>query len=167
MEFRAKLLGLLPLGTGATVFVVFKDVYGTDKERLLAPLGVVGFVVTLGLLVYELRGIEDRTMLRARAKAIERSADVDIREGHFLCWRPGRLGIVDEIGAAWTVYLAVLATWAFVGIRGFERRFGWWPAWWKVSIVLAIVYCALLLALVAYDYWIYDGPELRRKTVCL
>jgi hypothetical protein len=59
VDFRAKLLGLLPLGTGATVFVVFKDVYGTNKERLLAPLGIVGFVVMLGLLVYELRGIQD------------------------------------------------------------------------------------------------------------
>jgi hypothetical protein len=116
----------------------------------------LGFVVTLGLLAYELRGIQDCTMLRSRAKEIERTSHIEVGKSHFQDWQPGRLGLVDEIGAAWSVYLAVLATWAFVAIRGFERRFGWWPAYWKVLIVLAIAYCVLLLAaLAAYEFWVY------------
>jgi hypothetical protein len=156
--FRARLLGFLPFGTGATVFVVFKDVYGTDKERLLIPLGIFGFFVTLGLLTYELRGIQDCTMLRKRAMAIEKSSSIEVDNSHFQKWLPGTAGVVDEVGAAWTIYLAVLAVWAFVALRGFQRHFAWWPAYWKLLIVFGAVYGVLLVAaLAAYDRWVYQG----------
>jgi hypothetical protein len=155
VTFRAKLLGFLPLASGVTLFVLFESVYGTNKEKLLAPLGVLGFVVTLGLLIHELRGIEDCTMLRGRAAAIEESLEIGVDKSHFRGWSKGKLGVVDEVGAAWIVYLAVLATWAFFAFRGFERRFGWWPSSWNVLMVFLVAYCGLLVAaLAAYDTWV-------------
>src|SRR6185436_1962259 len=58
-DFRGKLLGFLPLATGTGVFLLV-----TDKARLdiiqpfLWPIGIFGFVITLGLFFYELYGVK-------------------------------------------------------------------------------------------------------------
>lgn len=62
-EFRAKLLGLLPLASGAGIFLLLSDVFTKDStsafsRRFVSPIGAFGFLVTLGLYFYELRGIQ-------------------------------------------------------------------------------------------------------------
>lgn len=49
-DFRAKLLGLLPLASGTGIYLLAKG-----DTNYLVPLGIFGFVVTLGLFVYEIR----------------------------------------------------------------------------------------------------------------
>jgi len=56
-EFRAKLLALIPLASGAGVFTVLGKFTPGHGQQLLAPIGLLGFA--FGLFVYELRGIED------------------------------------------------------------------------------------------------------------
>ena len=51
-DFRARLLALLPLASGGGVFLLLKS---TDAGLTLTAAGVFGFVVTLGLFLYELR----------------------------------------------------------------------------------------------------------------
>ena len=55
-DFRARLLALLPLASGSGIFLLLKS---TNAGPTLTAAGVFGFVVTLGLFLYELRGIED------------------------------------------------------------------------------------------------------------
>ena len=62
-DFRGKLLGLLPVASGSGVFILLGTL---NNQTVLAPIGLFGVAVTLGLFVYELRGIEDCTMLRRR-----------------------------------------------------------------------------------------------------
>jgi len=118
-EFRAKLLALIPLASGAGVFTVLGKFTAGHGQKLLAPIGLLGFAFALGLFVYELRGIEDCTMLRDRARKIEETHGIDPLHGHFMKWPPGRFDVLDEVGAGWIVYTAVLAGWAFVAVRGF------------------------------------------------
>lgn len=63
-DFRAKLLALLPLASGAGIFVILGS--GTPKPGAadLAAIGLFGFAVTFGLFMYELRGIQHCHALR-------------------------------------------------------------------------------------------------------
>ena len=57
-DFRAKLLALLPFATGAGIFLLLnKDAVTADTKVFLGPIGIFGFVITLGLFVYEIYGI--------------------------------------------------------------------------------------------------------------
>jgi hypothetical protein len=117
-DFRAKLLALLPIASGAGIFLLLKK--DTVTGSALTAAGIFGFVVTLGLFFYELRGIEDCVMLRRRADNIERHWQVPERAGHFIDRDPGRLGgLISEIGAGWVIYVAVMAGWLYVA------GFGW------------------------------------------
>jgi hypothetical protein len=49
-DFRAKLLGLLPLATGTGAFLLLQRAQdeNADLRRFLGPMGIFGLVVTLG-----------------------------------------------------------------------------------------------------------------------
>ncbi len=54
-DFRAKLLGLLPLASGGAIFLMFKDVLIKNGDpgnikALMTPAGILGFLVALGLI---------------------------------------------------------------------------------------------------------------------
>ncbi|MCI0628622.1 MAG: hypothetical protein L0387_44395 [Acidobacteria bacterium] len=69
-DFRAKLLGLLPLASGAGIFLLLES-KDTDYMHL-AAVGLFGFLTTLGLFFYELRGIQHCNALIASGKELER-----------------------------------------------------------------------------------------------
>jgi hypothetical protein len=138
-DFRARLLALLPLASGGGVFLLLNS---TAAGPTLTAAGVFGFVVTLGLFLYELRGIEDCVLLRARAQYMERHwLQVPDRCGHYNDRVPGRLhGLVSEIGAGWVIYTAVMASWLYVAGRGADldqRLFAAWP--WLLAVVAVLV----------------------------
>src|SRR5438270_11244136 len=56
--FRGTLLGLLPIASGAGIFLLLGKL-GGDNRWLLLPIGVFGAAVTWGLFMYEWRGIVD------------------------------------------------------------------------------------------------------------
>src|SRR5438552_9751159 len=74
-EFRTKLLGFLPLATGAGI-VLLSDALTDEKkkqvaEEFLVPIGIFGFAVTVGLFFYELYGIKKCCHLINVGKQIE------------------------------------------------------------------------------------------------
>jgi hypothetical protein len=148
-DFRAKLLALLPIASGTGVFLLV-DKAGASGGPLLTAIGVFGFVVTLGLFLYELRGIEDCVLLRDRADYMERVwLEVPTAGGHYRDRKPGRLGgVVSEIGVGWIIYSAVMAAWLYVAGRGAdldEHLFRGWP--WVLAGI------AVLLAALGLRYW--------------
>ena len=78
-NFRAKLLGFLPFASGIGVFVLFqKDIYlnGEISDHisiLLTAAGWFGFVVTIGLFIYELHGIHKCNALVRAGISLEKS----------------------------------------------------------------------------------------------
>jgi hypothetical protein len=114
-DFRTKLLGFLPLATIAGIFVLV-----TDQEKMKVaqpyfwPLGVFGFVITLGLFFFELYGIKKCTHLIRAGKELEKELDVD--GGQFRKRPQGVAGLINEPLASGVIYPAVLAAWTFLAL---------------------------------------------------
>jgi hypothetical protein len=118
-EFRGKLLALLPLATGTGAFFLLQR---HDETGFLAPIGLLGVVVTVGLFMYELRGIQRCHILEKQAETLEKALHLRKHEAQF--WsQPRRLGdMLGPPGAGLIVYIAVVFVWIYVaGVGG-----GWW-----------------------------------------
>jgi len=117
-DFRAKLLGFLPFVSGTGIFFLSKDVVvGKDY---LALAGLLGFLITLGLLFYELRGLQRCIRLRNVAKDLEEQMAVF---GPFRLWPTSLYGLVNEPMAACIIYPAVLAAWIYFAIHNWQDRY--------------------------------------------
>jgi hypothetical protein len=164
-DFRAKLLALLPIASGVGIFLLIDKSTGGRPDfnvKFLVPVGLFGFVVTFGLFMYELRGIQDCVLLRARAGAIEKTLGVAVAGSQFRRRPEAQFGgLADEIGAGWIVYMAVMAGWVFVAAAGafgagglMEAKRDLWLT--PVAAVLGVAYL-LVLALSP------PGKTARRK----
>src|SRR5262245_48842361 len=77
-DFRAKLLGLLPLATGAGIFLLLnKDIATAELKPFIGPVGLFGFAITLGLFAYEIYGIKKCHALIVGGKQIEGWLHID------------------------------------------------------------------------------------------
>lgn len=133
MTFRTKLLGFLPLVTGTGLFFLVTDKAKIDMAQpYLGPIGVFGFVITLGLFFYEFYGIKKCGSLITAGKELEE--ELKIGDGQFTKRPPGVLGLINEPLAAGVIYPAVLAAWTFVALvfsryQGAARR-------WAIGVFL-------------------------------
>jgi hypothetical protein len=126
-DMRMKLLGALPLATGTGIFVFLnKDAGPLLKENSLA-IGIFGFLVTVGLALYEIYGIRKCLALIETGTAIEKQWDVP---GQFLTRPDAMLGHVNEPLAGGFIYPAVLAAWTFVALYHWPRE-----AFWAATLV--------------------------------
>jgi hypothetical protein len=115
-DFRAKLLALLPIATGAGGLLILTR--ADTVKQYLAPIGIFGGLVTFGLFVYELRGIQRCKALIATGRDLE--ADMGIVNGQFGS-RPKARGFISAETAGWIVYSTVFAAWFYLAIVGFVR----------------------------------------------
>src|ERR671937_64415 len=110
IDFRAKLLGFLPLASGAGAYAVL------SKEPLpnwAWVAGVLGFAVTLGLFLYELRGLQRAGALEETGRELE--IQMGLLSGQFREEPRGYLGgWLDARGAAWLIYPSVEASWLYL-----------------------------------------------------
>ena len=114
-NFRAKLLGFLPLTTGGgLVFIVnkFSNPQNIDwiTKSLLEMIGVFGILITLGLFSYEIYGIRKCAALINAGKELELL--LHIKNGQFTKRPQNVLTIINETFAAGMIYSTVLGTWA-------------------------------------------------------
>jgi hypothetical protein len=130
-HFRAQLLERLPLATGAGIFLLYAttDTLNPDTQAFLPAIGLFGFVVTLGLFVYEIFGIMKCSALIRTGKQMEWMLGID---GQFL-QRP--VSIFNERFAAALIYPAVIAAWAYVGLAFVE----WGNLSWIIPVLLFLV----------------------------
>jgi hypothetical protein len=124
-DFRTKLLGFLPVATGAGVFLLLngkigKDTDTSDLKAFLAVAGALGVLFTSGLFAYELHGMKKCHSYIFIGRRIEHMCDV---AGQFVA-RPHDLGgFISEPLAASLIYPASLAAWAFAAVALMSR--GW------------------------------------------
>ena len=112
-DFRAKLLALLPFATGVGAVFLLGNIEPVN-EKYLEPLGIFGFVVTLGLFAYEIFGIYKCHALIKSGKFIE---TIQLKvNGQFKTRPPGVLGFIDEPFAGGIIYPAVLASWLYIAL---------------------------------------------------
>jgi len=119
-DFRAKLLGLLPLATGAGIWT-FLDKYerlqhlSTGGKSVLIATAVFGALITLGLLAYEIYGIKKCGALITAGRLTE-NLSLQIENGQFKSRPQSVAHIVNEPFAAGIVYPAVLAAWCYIAL---------------------------------------------------
>lgn len=118
-DFRAKLLGFLPLATGTGIFLLLDKLKGattlpTEAKGTLAACGVFGFLITLGLFAFELYGIKKCSALLLAGQRMESLLGLD--DGQFLKRPQNIAGIVNEPFASGVIYPATLAAWSFFAL---------------------------------------------------
>ena len=118
-DFRAKLLGFLPFATGTGIFLLlekFKDIdhLKNGATLLLTAIGIFGFLITLGLFLYEIYGIKKCCALIQAGIRMEES--MGITNGQFTSRPQNVARVINEPFAAGVIYPAVLAAWVFFGL---------------------------------------------------
>jgi hypothetical protein len=125
-DFRAKLLGFLPLVTGGGLVLLSGRAEDVRKE-FFGPVGRFGILVTLGLLAYELFGIKKCHALIQAGQTLEREMHLPVGDkrvgdkpdepaGQFIRRPNNLLWVVNEPFAAALIYPAVLAAWSYLAV---------------------------------------------------
>jgi hypothetical protein len=136
-EFRGKLLSLLPIASGAGIFLLFEK--GGIPDSLHSHLffiGLFGLAVTTGLFFYELRGIQNCNALIQAARDLEHELSPEL-DGPFRA-KPHPTWIVGAETAALIVYPAVAGAWAYLGSLTLATKAGS-----IIAIVAAIAVAAV------------------------
>lgn len=121
-DFRAKLLALLPVASGAAGLALVRDGL-KPQDTWAAPLGLFGAVVTLGLFIYELRQIQECKRLREKGRIVECRLRVPQDCGQFRDPQPAPLhGLISVEMAGWIVYSTVIVGWLLLAGVGLK----WW-----------------------------------------
>lgn len=160
-DFRAKLLAALPLASGTGIFLLSGDPGKLDTSMLL-PIGLFGFVVTLGLMIFEIHGIRRCTHLIALGRYLEAQLEI---EGQFRnrCTGLQPLGdsqsklarYVNEPLAAGIIYPAVLASWFFLALR--------WTFSLEVTVPVSLVFFLMVFFLMCkFNIWLVD-KDIEKK----
>jgi hypothetical protein len=147
-DFRAKLLGFLPLVTGGGLILLTG---GADKVRMdfFGPVGLLGIAVTTGLLAYELFGIKKCHALIKGGIALEEKLRVS--DAQFTCRPNNVLGVINEPFAAAAIYPAVLAAWTYLALFSRYRDWG--------QVISPVVFFAGAIGILLYDQSLSDKPK--------
>jgi hypothetical protein len=117
-EFRSKLLALLPIASGSGIFLLFTKRSESIDTTYLYAIGLFGFFITLGLFIYELRGIQHCKHLEQLASLLEEQ--LHLREAQFIGRPKARVGgFLGAEGAAYVIYPTMLIAWPFTAFVGF------------------------------------------------
>jgi hypothetical protein len=83
-----------------------------ELRRFLGPIGIFGFVVTLGLFVYELRGMQRCRTLEEQGEALEIEMKLGPELGPFRGQPPRKLGkMLGTPAAGLIIYIATAFAW--------------------------------------------------------
>jgi hypothetical protein len=141
-DFRAKLLGLLPLVTGGGLVLLTKGVKDINPDLFL-PVGVFGALVTFGLLSYEIYGIRKCHALLIAGGRLEKR--LGLGTGQFIA-RPREVwGVLNEPFAAAVIYPAVIAAWTFLATYS--------PPASRLDLAI-LVFALGLTSILGYNLWL-------------
>jgi hypothetical protein len=151
-DFRAKLLGFLPLVSGAGVFVLLGDALTTGAQRLTAlpflePIGLFGCAITVGLFSFEIYGIKKCHAVIRAGKWLENFLHVS--SGQFNTRPQNVISIVNEPFAAGVIYPAVFAAWMYLVMLVD------WPE--KALVVAIICFFAGFVGTLLFDFWLRNA----------
>jgi len=148
-DFRAKLLGFLPLATGAGILFTAKE--GPSLlQNFPRQIAIFGFLIAFGLFCYEIYGIRKCSELIRTGEKIERALKV---QGQFVSRPHGVFRFINEPFAAGVIYPAVLASWTFLGfVRMCADRSFQLPHPLAAWVTSGGIFVGLLAFTLIYDY---------------
>lgn len=160
-DIRFRLLAFVPIATGGAIVLVEESLTG---PAVLA-IGLLGFLVTLGITIYDQRNTQIYDAMQKRAKMLEGlmgfpplNAEAKRCGGAFLD-RPDRgrrlLGLIlmwHDRGLA-IIYSAVFAGWAYLMTKGLTETLPMTPrtVGWTLVLVPSSVFCLFVVALERFD----------------
>jgi hypothetical protein len=147
-DFRAKLLGFLPLVTGGGLILLTGRPDEVRKE-FFGPVGLFGIAVTAGLLAYEIFGIKKCHALLSAGEDLERR--MGLSDAQFKRRPNNVLGVINEPFAAALIYPAVLAAWTYLALFVSHRALG--------NVLSPIVFFAGLVGILLYDQSLRPKPK--------
>ena len=126
-DLRSKLLGFLPLASGAGIFFLLNDAFTDGTKRAFfipyaLPVGLLGAAITIGLFLYELRLLQLSHSLKETGRRLEDDLHVigamrgSSGKGRY------RFALNNTIGSS-IIYSAVLAGWIFLASFSFPLIF--------------------------------------------
>jgi hypothetical protein len=133
-DFRMKLMGMLPVATGAGVFLLLNsntNLLGPGSDvaqqretlaQFLLAIGSIGFVFTLGLFTYELFGIKKCHYLIEAGMRLEFALGIS---GQFRSRPQSLLGFINEPSATALIYPASMAAWIFLAVAYSPETVRW------------------------------------------
>jgi hypothetical protein len=122
-DFRAKLLALLPIASGAAGIFLLLEGDRLPKPERLQAIGLFGCAITLGLFIYEYRGIKTCIELRTYAGGLEERLGVPEGMRQFKDGGQPLRGPLAVEGASWVVYMSVFVGWLYLaGVNS------WWDS---------------------------------------
>jgi hypothetical protein len=157
-DFRAKLLGFLPLVTGGGL-ILLSGRSAEVREEFFRPVGLFGVAITGGLLAYELFGIKKCHALLGAGEDLEHALglpgeDAGRAAGQFIRRPNNLLGVVNEPFAAAAIYPAVLAAWTYLALFFDPGRRG--------PLISLVVFIAGFAVILLYDQALKHGWFKRR-----
>ncbi len=109
-DFRTKVLGFLPLASGAGIYYVLNTNLKAVADSVHS-IGFVGAIITLGLYFYELRALQLSEGLKETGCGLEEQLGV---LGQFRT-RPHSAGhVVNNVVGSCLIYSAVFAGWLYL-----------------------------------------------------
>jgi hypothetical protein len=122
-DFRAKLMALLPIASGAGIFSLLRDVTEARKATQgLIAFGLFGVVITVGLLLHEWRGMRRCWELVELGKSLEKDLGLEGQFSKEHSYYDSRYRLVGTGTASWTIYLTVLLAWLGIFALGLFFR---------------------------------------------
>jgi hypothetical protein len=137
-NFRTALLGLIPLASAGGILFLFQQEITPTQQSFLLPIGLFGFAITLGLLLFEVYGIKKCGALIQAGRTLEGQMNAS---GQFTCRPHSVAWLINEPFASGVIYPAVLAAWAYLATH-FR-----WPAlaFWVAVAVFAAGFGGMLV----------------------
>ncbi|MDX1909647.1 MAG: hypothetical protein SF053_21595 [Bacteroidia bacterium] len=137
-DFRGKLLGFLPLVSGLSIWSTGWGGTNPVPENMHPAMGIFGLLVTLGLAIFELKGIQKCTALIRAGQQMEAAMGVtgmfaSLKDSHWT-----RFAITEPVASA-MIYATVAAAWMYIA-----SQFCVWCA----------VACGVVLLVLMYVYWL-------------
>jgi hypothetical protein len=158
-EFRAKLLALLPIASGAGILLLFqKDVIQQNLSPNLVFIGAFGIAITTGLFFYELRGIQKCLALIAAAKELEQGLSNEY-EGAFTCKPDSKWGVSAET-AALIIYPTVIGSWAYIFTLGLPVSLS---TDWMIRHQGTLWLVRATIALGVAGFWAFMGARVLKR----
>ena len=154
-DFRAKLLGFLPLVTGGGL-VLLTGRPDAVRQEFFGPVGLFGVLVTIGLLAYELNGMKRCRELILDGEALE---DVmSLPRGQFLTRAAHPPSVISKPFAAAWIYPSVLAAWTYLALYEHDRGWAGVISPW-VEVISAAVFVLAGVGVVLYDQSLSKKPK--------
>jgi hypothetical protein len=174
-DIRFKLLALVPLVSGAGIAFLTGDPAQVGRELILA-ISLMGFIVTIGITIYNMRNSELMNVTLHRLRELERLLKLPLPgqfEGRLEHRRCFAAPIYADLGLA-LIYGTVLAAWMFLILHTALPLYEpdnpgfWWHPDAVAAVVTILVASTLVWKILLWDKGIkkvFSGEDeiLRRR----